>query len=292
MSAIKKLRKYLRPLRRWYGAMQSRYALLRHKLYYKSRFSTQPHTLDGTLYISLTSYPPRFPFLKHTLESLIAQSVKADKILLWIAQEDMPLLPHDIRALQDKGVEIRETENTRSFKKLVPAIEAFPDAYIVTADDDVYYPPQWLKDLLACHDGSRKSVVCHVANGIVFNEEGKPAPYNDWRWCIRTPRTGEKFLPVGIGGVLYSPDALQKPLVLDRNIFMDLCPMADDFWFYFMGRLNGANYIKTTYKGFPVTWPQSQKISLAAENTGRSSGKPLNDVQLANLLEKFGNILR
>ena len=46
-----------------------------------------------------------------------------------------------------RGLEIRECDNLRSFKKLVPALQTFPNAFIVTADDDLYFAPNWLETL-------------------------------------------------------------------------------------------------------------------------------------------------
>src|SRR5579864_6248399 len=102
------------------------------------RRSGTPHGLPGTLVVSLTSYPPRFPTVALTLRCLLTQSIKPDHVILWIAHADEARLPPEVLALRALGLEIRSTEDLRSFKKIVPALRDFPDAFIVTADDDVY----------------------------------------------------------------------------------------------------------------------------------------------------------
>ena len=48
-------------------------------------------------------------------------------------------LPRDLLKLRSFGLTIDWCENLRSYKKLIPAIEKYPDDIIVTADDDVFY---------------------------------------------------------------------------------------------------------------------------------------------------------
>jgi len=102
------------------------------------------HNLGSELIVSLTSHPPRFPTLHLTLGCLLDQSFRADRVILWIAHDDMALLPAAVRKLERRGLEIRACDDIRSYKKLVPALEAFPHAFIVTADDDLELAPDWL----------------------------------------------------------------------------------------------------------------------------------------------------
>src|SRR5690349_163949 len=79
----------------------------------------RPHGLTGELIVSLTSYPPRFNQLKLVLGCLLDQTVRADRIILWIAQEDYPRLPSDVVGLRAPGgLEIRTCEDIGPYKKL------------------------------------------------------------------------------------------------------------------------------------------------------------------------------
>ena len=74
------------------------------------------HRLDREVVVSLTSFPPRFSTLHLTLRTLLNQSVSPDRIVLWIAHQDMALLPRKVLALQTQGIEIRPCDDLRSFK--------------------------------------------------------------------------------------------------------------------------------------------------------------------------------
>lgn len=103
------------------------------------------------LIVSLTSFPPRIKTVHKTIETLQDQTYQADRIILWLAEEEFPEkekeLPRELLALRDKGLEIRWCNNIYSYKKLVPTIKLYPNAIIVTADDDLYYSNEWLKRL-------------------------------------------------------------------------------------------------------------------------------------------------
>ena len=46
------------------------------------------HSLDKELVVSLTSYPSRFNILPITIQSLLNQTVKPDRIILWLYEKD------------------------------------------------------------------------------------------------------------------------------------------------------------------------------------------------------------
>ena len=121
----------------------------------------KPHGLPSELIVSLTSYPPRFTTLYPTLVHLLVQTVRANRIVLWVAPEDQKLLPGKVRRLVRFGLEIREAVDTGSYKKIVPALQAFPGAFIVTADDDIDYDKKWLEELLKTWDGRLDQIAFH-----------------------------------------------------------------------------------------------------------------------------------
>jgi hypothetical protein len=55
--------------------------------------------------------------------------------------------------------------------------QGIPDAFIVTADDDVYYGPHWLEDLTLASCGRMGLIVCYQAREIQLDEQGKLLPY-------------------------------------------------------------------------------------------------------------------
>ena len=103
------------------------------------------------LIVSLTSFPERMYDLHFCLYSLLTQTLKPDEVILWLAAEEFPNkeadLPQKVLQLKDNGLTIKWCENIGSYKKLIPTIREYPNDIIVSADDDIFYPAEWLERL-------------------------------------------------------------------------------------------------------------------------------------------------
>ncbi|MTH36499.1 glycosyltransferase family 2 protein [Paracoccus limosus] len=234
------------------------------------------HGLPAPLIVSLTSYPPRFARLHLVLRSLLTQSVAADRVVLWLAEGDEQLLPAEVTALP---VEIRSCPDWRSYKKIVPTLLAHPDSHIVTADDDVYYGPDWLAGLVA---GAGAGVVSHRAH-LVALRDGRPEPYSDWQRNLSQPQAGPLVFPTGVGGVLYAPGVFH-PDVTDAALFQALAPSADDVWLYWMHRLRGSRPEKIGGRFRITEWPGTQAQNLRSSNLVGDG----NDRAVAAMLQHYG----
>lgn len=248
----------------------------------------RPHGLTAPLLVSLTSYPARFPVLHLTLRSLLSQTVAPDRIFLWIAEQDMEHLPRKVLELGDRGITIRSCEDVRSYKKLVFALEENPDAFIAIADDDMYYDPIWLEQLVEGFDPAEPTIVCCRAHRLRLGVDGRIADTREWEWTVadeRSRRPSVDVLPTGCAGVLYPPRSLH-PDVLDRGLFQQLSPTADDLWFYWMARRANSKH-KVAGQGLHwVVLPVAYSDSLFSRNVAGE-----NDRQIRLLEQKFGNPL-
>lgn len=117
--------------------------------------------------VSLTSYKHRIAQIKPTLKTLWNQTRKPDRVVLYLAYEDRQYVYPELEVL----CEIRYCEDTKSHKKFNGFYD-FPDCYVVTADDDLLYKPNWLEDLLRVNQiGNHKYVSAHntfLLNGYSF----------------------------------------------------------------------------------------------------------------------------
>jgi hypothetical protein len=239
------------------------------------------HHLPGRLALTLTSYPPRFRNLALTLRSLLAQSVQPDSLLLWIARSDFARLPNDVIRLQTDGLLIRTCDDLRSYKKIIPALESRDADFLVIADDDVYYPRDWLREIVSAYRPNQKEVVCGRAHRIVLDARGMPLPYAQWQGEVPAGEPSSLLFPTGIGGVLYTPDSFH-PDVTRVETFLRLCPTADDIWLYWMAALNGARFRKVGPRRQFVAWLNTQHVALFLLNSTS------NDLQIANMLSEYG----
>lgn len=244
------------------------------------------HGMNAPLVVSLTSYPPRFPKLHLTLQCLLKQTVVADETVLWIAFDHMDLLTPEVLKLQENGLTIRACEDIRSYKKLIHALNEDPDRYIVTADDDCYYPANWLEQLVDASNSSPRSIISHRAHYMLFHSNGNLHSYENWKKNIDKPHEGPDIFATGVGGILYPPHSLDVR-VTDQELFTKICPHADDVWFHWMARLKGTCVRHVGPKTRVLEWAGTQDVSLRSINRGNLSENG-NDRAIAAMKAEFG----
>jgi len=200
-----------------------------------------PHILPEAI-ISLTSYPDRIHAVEHVALSLLQQDIPSKKVILWLAESQFPRkekdLPDGLLALCNKGLSIEWCEDWRPYKKLIPALMMYPDDIIVTADDDVIYPSNWLRRLVEAYVAQPDKLHCLRAHEVTF-KSGEIANYNSWKHEIDFVSPSFCNFFTGVGGVLYKKDLLHED-ILKKDLFLNLCPDADDIWFWGMAVLKGT----------------------------------------------------
>lgn len=261
-----------------YLAALQRYAFLRLRT-----VRQRPHGLPFPVVVSLTSYPKRYATLAPTLASLLSQSVKPDATVLWIAPQDLDALPADVRALEAHGLTIRSADDLRSYKKIIPALASYPDAAIVTADDDVYYPADWLGHMTDGWRADRSEMLCRRAHRMRRAGDGF-APYASWEIDVADTGDSPNLFATGIGGIFYPPGVFHADVTrVDR--LLELCPTTDDVWLNWMARLNGAAVRRVGPHQRFREWPGSQEVGLLNVNFLNGSN---NDDQIARIVAAYG----
>ncbi|MBR3654179.1 MAG: glycosyltransferase family 2 protein [Elusimicrobia bacterium] len=241
--------------------------------------------------VSLTTYPARISTVNQAIETLLNQSVKADKVILWLGLEQFPNkekdLPENLLALKNNGLTIDWCRDIKPYKKLIPALQKYPDKIIVTADDDVLYPSDWLEKLYKAYKDNPTYIHCHRAHRILFKfGRKKLVPYRKWLRCIKDVKPSFCNFFTGMGGVLYPPNCLHKD-ILREDLFMKLCPKNDDIWFWAMGVLNNReiNIVKDNILDFDYI-EDSQQTSLYEFNYYN------NDASINEVLSNYPQLIK
>jgi hypothetical protein len=245
----------------------------------KKQYSLNPDiTKENRVIVSLTSFPARINRLWMVIESLLRQSRKPDKIILWLSNEQflsLKKLPKNLLRLQKRGLDIRLcNEDLRSHKKYYYVIQEFPEDIIITVDDDVFYHSRLIEDLVNLH---LKFPNCVCANScseiLVYNKQIQP--YTLWKQYTIAENPGDRIFPIGMGGILYPPKVLNVE-VLNSNVFLNICPLADDIWLNAMTKLENIRVVKTNYNSTYLPVINFQNTSLSTSNTTMG----MNDKQL------------
>ncbi|WP_051190484.1 hypothetical protein [Kaistella palustris] len=248
-------------------------------------------TRTKDLIVTLTSFPGRIYTISDTLVSLLNQSLRPEKIVLWLAEEQFPEkeneLPTRILKLRELGLEIRWCKDLKSYKKLLPALDLFNDKLLVTADDDIYYPKNWLRDLYDSYLSDPESIFCHRVHRITFNNTNEILPYQQWDKCLIKGQEKENdvlFFTTG-GGVLFPPNCFYQD-VAREDLFLELCPLADDIWFWSMILLNKKKIRIAKNNVYRIKNNGNTQEDEPLWKTNREAG--LNDEQLRNVRSYYG----
>ncbi|OYU12433.1 MAG: hypothetical protein CFE38_08175 [Comamonadaceae bacterium PBBC1] len=245
------------------------------------------------LIVSLTTIPERIDMLALCLDSLLRQSLKPDRLILWLSEThetnykviNRSLLPTDLLRLIPRGLEIRWCKDIRSFRKIVPTRQEHPKALIVTADDDIFYPRYWLKALYEAYQAEPQYVHCHRAHRIKYDVTGTPLSYNQWQMMAEGYQ-GPSFalFPTSGGGALYAPNHLHAEM-LNERAFLSLCPKADDVWLKAMSLMANVQCKKVAKETFPLIELRiPNNRTLWSENSTVSG----NDPQIKAVAERYG----
>lgn len=250
------------------------------------------HLCDQEVVVSLTSFGKRIYDVHLAIESIMQGTVKPNHIVLWLWEEEFggKPLPRMLEMQKDRGLQVEFCEDIKSYQKLIPSLKKYPEACIITIDDDAIYECGLVERLIATHLDHIGAICACRVHKVKLNDDGKPLSYMDWDWCVEEYGKDDNTLcfPTGVGGVLYPPHCFPDD-VFNKNVFMDLCPYADDVWFYAM-RLKKGTSVVQVYTGKPqgcyMELPSGNLNALSTENINVLSCR--NDVQLKAVIERFG----
>jgi hypothetical protein len=244
----------------------------------------------NNLIISLTSFPERIELFEYTLFSLLNQTIRPERIILWLSksefEEKEKSVPKNLAKYYEFGFEIKfVNENYKSYKKLIYVLSEYKNCSIVTADDDIYYPPNWLELLYKYHKNFPDDIIAHRIHNISF-KDGHIDIYKNWKGknndisFLNFPTTG--------GGVLYPPASLH-PDAVNSEVFLKLCPHADDIWFYIMALLKKTK-IRRINNGYQHVIDFDYIFNRKVKKIPRlwDMNRTNNDIQLKNTLDYYG----
>jgi hypothetical protein len=241
----------------------------------------------------MATHGERFYEAYMAIESIMQQTLKPNRIILNVAKdefEDKPI-PPALKLQQKRGLEINYCEDYWSFKKIIPTLRRFPEAIIITVDDDCLYNPDMLENMIMCYKQNPKAVWGNVIHNITFDANHKMKSYMDWDMNIdNTDEVSNRHFITSVGGVLYPPHSLHQDVTKDE-IFMNICKTNDDIWCYAMMILADTPIRKVRTHSHTgedyISVVDVQSSGLWRENTNYGEHHCQNDEIIQRVFEKY-----
>ncbi len=242
---------------------------------------------------SITTFPLRIDAVQSAIQSVLDQTLKPDAVTLWLAESQFPegqdSLPNSLLQMQELGLTIEWCEDIRSYKRLICAMEKYPDDLIVTFDDDLLYPRDSIEALYSSWLEHPNAINALRTHRITFEEDGSVAPYASWKQeCNEIVGTERMDLMATNGaGTLYPPHCLPD-MAFDREKIREIAPTEDDCWSKFMQVINDVPVVLAKPFDKLVYVPWTQEAS-ALWSTNQLEGG--NDLAIRKFLDEYGPVV-
>lgn len=245
---------------------------------------------NESIIVSLTTHSKRIHTVYLVVESLLHQTMRPNKIVLYLDEEEFTsdTIPITLKNQQKRGLEIKYVKNLRSYKKIIFALQDYPESIIITTDDDFIYSQDMIEGLYNAHLSDKNAICCYAARDLKTGRLSDGSISYNQCWGVSTQKNISSFAysPEGCGGVLYPPHSLYKD-VCREDLFMSLAPNCDDLWLKAMSLIEGntvvivGNYLGDLYE-YNVRIEYVQDIGLKNENL-----KGRNDTQFEAVFSHY-----
>src|SRR6476661_8543598 len=231
----------------------------------------RPATGTAPVVVSMTTHGVRLKTAALALESIARGSTRPQRLLLWLqTPEQVRTAPAALRRLERRGVELLLSPDYGPHTQYYPhgaSVERHT-VPLVTADDDIMYPRNWLAVLSDANRRHPDTISGHWISIMGPSVDGV-ADYATWARARDTAARTANFA-VGVSGVIYPPAMLQE-LRTRGTDFVAACPGADDIWLKWVALRAGipVRQVRPVPRHFPII-PGTQGQSLMQTNVGES----------------------
>jgi len=227
--------------------------------------------------VSFTTIPSRIAHIKPMMESIVIQTYKPDRIVLWLPDiclkqgigynisEDM------LTWIKDNDIEIGQCgKDWGSPTKLIPALmsEKDPDTIIITVDDDSVYEKHAIEELV---EGAKENPSASIG---FMGLKGKRFLQSELRSVKQKYR--EVHLLGGYRGILYRRGFFEDDIfeILDKLLKDGPFVLDDEIFAWYLGKRGIKRFVMRT--NYP---DKSTKLRFNLKHLGLGDG--INDPDLS-----------
>lgn len=244
--------------------------------------------MNEEIILSVTSYPKRIGTVAEMLRDILNQTTLPDRIILWLNYAEFAdcKIPADLLALIEENdlIELRYgDENLKPHDKYYWSMVRYPEACVITIDDDLFYDHGMVARLIEAHKRWPYAIIASRSHLVTLGENGDIAPYKEWvheqEEFLDAPRFD--LLATSGAGTLFPPHLLPAE-AFDRQKLTELTPITDDLWLMTWALLSNIPVVATgnPHLTYVDNTQQDALCIINLENGG-------NDVVLEKLFEAF-----
>ena len=224
----------------------------------------------GTIIVSMTTWPPRAATAFDAMRAVVRQNCSQPVHYVLALSDEEFTADHPIVAdMQSLGVEvIFDRGNTRPHKKLMPAIERYPDNAIIVIDDDIEQRDGWLQQMIDDHEANPDDIIYGLSGSVVEMQGDRIVEGFDQRGLHTHPgRVTLNCKPAnGAAGTLYPAGTFTDRRFFDRELYMTLSPTSDETWQWAFAVMAGRTFRCLSAYNYPYILPSDQTCALARIN--------------------------
>lgn len=175
----------------------------------KAWLNLQPQPADvqgqsGPITVCMATFPARFKQIPEAVASLLEQSLTPDRILIYVNEaNEVPGLPDDPRIEVHGSSDVNMTDIGKF--EVASMVE---DGIVLTVDDDIWYPPNYVEDMVAAVQRYGGKAIIGV-HGCVLPVGPAVSTWDEYRenrrvhWFQRAVSTDLPVNIVGTGTMAY-----------------------------------------------------------------------------------------
>ena len=240
---------------------------------------------EGRIIVTLTSFPLRIGRIWLVIESILRQSKKPDKIILWLSKDQFPsldALPKRLLSQVSRGLEIvLKDGDIRSFKKYYYALKEFPNDNLITIDDDIFYQSNLIENLYDYSIRYPDTIVAKYCKKMIW-DDSKLVSHIYWP-IIKEELPPNFYSFFGTGGGVFIPPGSFDGEIINTSLFLHLTPTADDVWINALSRVKMTKVTVAINDTYYLPVINFKNVTLESVNNGLNQ----NDEQIKAVSEYF-----
>lgn len=185
----------------------------------------------GRIVLSLAPAAADYAAVKYSLQSLLNQTLQADKIIVQLGREHYQgkQFCYNFVNLLDQGVDLRWCADHGGYNQLLPTVRDYPDDIIITCGCAAVYPQNFLEALYANYKSKPGAAHCYYASRVINDAEGLRFLFG----AGDTAKTDFLNMPHANLGLLLPP-ASMPAAAFDQDVYLRHAPRYCDLWYWLM----------------------------------------------------------